>query len=355
MSFVPYSRALLAAIQPATGSRATGLVNVQFIDQGAPQGLQLGAGEYITPIVDGETRSQMLYKLAANPASADGTWTIEPTGTIVQVISNLGGDQYNLPAETAFEFDDALADKLTGIAVADFEGGVDSTDFDQVADAVEFETLNTSELSLDLRRAGVNAFPAVVVTFQDLQPADGASTSSTDRGTRTGNGRALYRWRFGLTIFVDMAEEDQKRRSRGSAIMGRLLALVGDKNGVDGECLSNPGGAQILGVQRLFAPTPVYQKYYVYRIDVALTGGIEREDSRVYFPWLTACITGLKPEAAGDEPTIITAGPMCVEMGSVTLTTDPDGDVLVTENGLLLTQDGGGLLTQDDDNIVVNP
>lgn len=320
----------MATLQPLTGDRATGTVDIQ-LKSGVPPGLLLPFNTYLIPLLSGQIRAQMLIKLAKNPDREDGAWEVLAGGVNAACFSNIGGERYNFPAGTQFIFEEPLIDFVEATAAADFVGGTNPNNVWAVKDIVEYETLNGPVLTMDIRRSGLKDTPAILVTFEDIQPGDGAATSTTQRGTRQGTRQFIYKFTYTVSVITTRSDSDQFRRNEGLAIVDRVLTLLNDRSAVDGYVAASPGGWQIRSVFRENGPQDIYQKFYIYHVLVSATGAIVTEDSRIYAPWLLACMDVVNPQSAGDETSITVVDDMCVEMNNVLLATDPDGDILVTE------------------------
>lgn len=336
MSTLSVARSLMALLQPLTGDRATGFVVIQPA-AGKPGGLILPGGSYLLPVIDGSLMQQMLYKLDRNPDTDDGSWTIPTEGAVVPVLSNAGGDRYNLPAGTRFILEPPLGALVNIVAQGEITGGADNDAMDGIKDIVQFETSNGPLLHTDARRSALKEFPAILVNYESHEPASGSSASATQRDTRLGRNKLLYAIEYSVTVFVSRSDSDLYRRDAGMAIIDRAMSLVSSRQAVDGECASNVGGVQVVSVTRRQGPQEVYQKFYVYTIKTRVTTVLTTEDSRQYWPWLRTVMSAHKKATAGDELTIPLVTDMIIKMADLTLTTDPDGNVLVEETDAIAT------------------
>lgn len=336
MSTLGIARSLMALLQPLTGERATGHVAVQPASTG-PGGLVLAGGTYLLPVIDGSLMQQMLFKLARNPDTANGSWAVPAEGAIIPVLSNAGGDRYNLPAGTRFVLEPPLSTLINVMAQGDIVGGVDHDGMDGIKDIVQYETSNGPLLPTDAHRSRLKEFPAILVNYETTQPADGSSVSGTSRPTRTGTAKMLYGFEYSVTVFVSRTDSDLYRRDAGMAVVDRALDILSSRHNVDGAPVSNPGALQIVSVVRRQGAQDVYQKFYVYSIRVRALGSIITEDSRQYSPWLRTVMNVHKRETAGDELTIPLVTDVIIPMSTLRLTTDAEGDVLVEETDAIAT------------------
>ena len=313
-------RELMAVMQPCTGTRASGDVTCKAL---SGKTIQIPRNHYAFPIIKGDRRPELVFKVAKNPDTADGSWEVDDSGADVLMISNIGGVRYNLPAGTRIAFDPPIAD-LVGSPNGDqpkvkatFTGGADAAGLAAVADMAMYEKLRGGELAHDLRRSSIIGFPAVILTWSDLQSADGVTVPQGDRGNRVGTRSTLYKSSWDITILVSRENEDHERRHAGLAITDYLTRLLTDRQSVDGQCISNPSGLQVLQVFRETAiPQAVYQKFYIYHIIVAAEIGVEQIDSRSYEDWITAVISVDKPQS-----------PALPNQGSFTLVDDMEVDM----------------------------
>jgi hypothetical protein len=299
-SVLETSRALMAIMSPATGTRSSGNVRLQ-----AQPGVEVSVprNHFAFPVIKGDRRPELVLKVAEGPED-DQSWKVTDTPGDILLISNIGGERYNLPDGTPIVFDPPLTGIVTSPAAnkpkvnVAFSGGLDRTGLGCVADMLMYEQLRVSpELGVDLRRSGITKFPAVILTWSDLQSADGVTVPQAGRGNRVGTRSTLYKSTFDITIMVSRADEDHARRHEGLAIMEFLMRLLTDRQSVDGLCVSNPSGVQILQTFRETAlPQSLVQKFYIYHIIVAAELGLEQIDSRTFNDWLTAVVDVIKPQ-----------------------------------------------------------
>jgi len=290
------ARALMAVMQPATGTRSTGVVTLTAL---AAQTVNLKRGQYAYPVLGGRASPELLIKVGENPATDDGSWDVTDAGLAVTFISNLGGARYNLPATTPIILDNPPSGLVVALptADADFTGGIDATGFGAVLDLVMAEQLSGPALHVDMRRSQLTRFPSVMVTWEDVQPADGSSTVTAGRGSaRVGTRSLLFKSSYTISVITSRKDTDHERRHEGLFMVGTLARLITDRQMVDGECLSNPSGIQIRSIFREVGPQDIYQKFYIYHMLISAHVTIQQFDSRTYSDWLLAVLNVDKPQ-----------------------------------------------------------
>lgn len=293
MDIVGRARALMSLISPLTGTISQG--SVTFQASGADVSLPMGT--YMYPVIQGKKQPTQLFKVDEGP-NPDKSWTITAAGTAVAVVSMLGGIRYNVPASTPFLLDPPVLGLVAAQPTADanFTGGVDATGFGAVKDVITYESMDGPDLSLDMRRSMVMKFPAVVVTFSDILPGDGSPTPTTNRPSRTGTRKFLYKMGYVMSVIAARDDSDHERRHEGLQVVTNILKLVSDRSMIDSECVSQPGGVQVLQVLRESGPQDIYQKFYVYDVAVALTATLQTTYTKTFPDWLRAVLNVDKPQ-----------------------------------------------------------
>ena len=328
-------RALLAAAAPLTGLRATGLVQMYA----ATGTVQIPRGTYALPVFAMAAPTGVTgFVGALDPARAvkvaggiSGTYDVGTTGAGtggVPFMSNIGGAQHNFPSGTRFIFDPAVAG-LTGVMSTNgFGGGVSATGFGGLRSLITAESMGPPWYT-DLRRAPTTFFPVAVLTWNDLVPADGSTVPTTQRGSRLGTGKTLYRAGYTLSVFSARMDNQPWRSQEAYQILWDLITLLSDKNSADHELLSNPSGVQIQRVVRESLTRDDFQRFYVYSIDLNCSLTVERTELRDYVPWLLSRVMldrDMPYGAPGGDPRIVD---MLVDMRPTLLTVDGeeiDGD-----------------------------
>lgn len=300
------ARAVMALMQPLTGTRATGTVTMTAK---AGQSFELKPGTYAFPVLSGKVRPHMHFKVAA-PPSGDA-WTITDAGVAVTFISNLGGAKYNIPGGTVLRMDPPIEALDTAVVAGDFIDGVDATGFGALKDVVIAEQLEGPVISLDMRRApGLTRFPAAVITWDDGLPADGSTQTTLGRGNRVGTRSLLWALNYQISIISSRADSDHARRHEGMYILNAVARLISDRHMVDTECVSNPQPLQLRQMLREDGPQDVYQKFYIYHLMFGCTTTLESIDTRTYPDWLKAVLNVNKPQNPalpnqGDLPLVV--------------------------------------------------
>jgi hypothetical protein len=297
MSFLEANmRALVAAAAPLTGQRATGAVRMYS----ATGTVEIPRGTYAYPLV-GASGATAVALDARRPVKVLATgraasWAVGTTGADVPFLSAIGGVRHNFPAGTRFVFQPPV-EGLTGPALSPsgFGGGADPTSFGSLFDLAMAEQLSGPALDVDMRRAQLSRFPAAVLTWRELAPADGSSVPTNQRGTRVGANSVLYRSAYTLHVICSRLDDAAWRRQEAMQIVCELLELLTDRVEADHETVSSPGGVQVQDVR----PTPVrqeiFQRWIVYSVDLNTSLSLSKREGRTFHDWL---LTRLKVDRA---------------------------------------------------------
>jgi len=278
---VQTARGIMAALQPLTGTRASGDVLVKAVQAT----VALPRNSYAIPVIEGQSRPDLAMKAAVGP-NADGSWTITSAGITVEMFSNIGGTRQCIPKDTVLAFDPPIAGIKSAIAAELFVGGADLTTYGALRDLVMYEHLDGS-MQLDLARSSIKRFPAALLSWIDDEPADGSSTSMTERATRLGTRKLLYKLGFQIAVLSERGENDHARRAEGLEVLDQIATMLVDRNSIDEQAISNPSGLQIVKRWRETGGGPVYQRFYVYGLLLNAMAVLNRTDTRVYQPWVT--------------------------------------------------------------------
>ena len=294
-------RAMMNVLHPLTGDTRASMTLTITAQSGVE--FLLKPNQWLYPVIGGgaggpqRMRPDLLFKVLSNPAREDGSWQVTDTGNPVPIISNIAGIRHNVSVGTNFAFDfpaeDILSMQVSSVEVL----ATDPPENGFIQSMVIFEQA-APDFFTDLKRAEVvTKFPAVIVAFDDMQPADGSTIDSLTRRNKMGTQTSLYRIDFQLTIFSSRNESDNRRRLEGLHIADGMIRYMTDRRQTDdGDCLSSPGGLQILQVFRNTQVQAQYQKYYVYTILVAATVTLQMTDNRTFNPWLSAILNVEKPQ-----------------------------------------------------------
>lgn len=296
-------RSLMAVLQPATGTRADGTVVVTA----SGGDVTVPCSSYAIPIIGGAHRPDLVVKTAAGP-NADDSWTVESGGTNVDFVSNIGGARHILANATALVFDPEISGIASLVAANDWANGADPTEFGSVVDMTIVERFEGPVAAVDLRRSNIKGFPCVILAWQDSEPADGSTISQTDRATRTGTRKTLYKESFRVSIVSVRADSPDVRREEGLLMLDELSGLLTDRQEVDGVKFSNPSGLQIRRRWRENGPQKFYQRHFVYNILISAEVLLQQTDARTYVNLENVVFDVVKPQ----EPALPNQGDLTV-------------------------------------------
>jgi hypothetical protein len=313
------ARAIMATMQPLTGTRSAGTVLVE--SSGAD--LVLPRNSYALPIIEGQQRPDLAMKVAEGPGT-NGSWTVTAGGTQVDMFSNIGGKSQYIPTDTVLAFDPPISGIKSAVASTPFLGAADLTTFGSLKDLAMFEHMGT--LQRDLSRSSIKGFPCALLTWVDDEPADSATTSMTMRETRLGTRKSMYKLTYQIAVISERGESDHARRTEGLEVLDQIAMLLADRQAVDGQPFSNPSGLQIVRRWRETGGGPDYQRYYVYGLLVSAMVTLSRDDTRPYSPWL---VTNLNADKQLDgEPDLRLVKD--VEIDMTQSNSNPDNVVYIT-------------------------
>ena len=297
------ARALAAQLSQLFGTRSTGAVTVTA-DAGADK--VLPPNTYLLPVVGGQLRSDLAFKTTRDPATVEsngtgGSWTVTGGGTAsVGITSNVGGARHNLAAGTVFRFDPPIADfEPTATLDATMTDGSDAGRL--VKSLAFFEDLDAANPNKDIFAAMLGNYPAVMLAWQDSEPAEGLTAGMRQGSTRVRRQGRIMRESFALYVVVGRLASDAKRRQDGLVILQAATRLVSDRQcNDDGEALSSVGaGVEVNGRQR-FARG---QKHYIYTTRIRCNQILQPIDARTYATWIASRIRASLPGREAPEPT----------------------------------------------------
>lgn len=276
------ARGIMNTLHPLTGSRATGTVLMR--STGAD--FIMPKNVYMAPVKGHGILQNYLFKVAENPDTEDGSWTITAAGVEVDLVSNIGGARFNQKQGTEFVFVEdppGLAGAIEpGIeAVSDFTGGDNSG---PLQDMVFYEDLETQERARDFFDAKMGNFPAIMVAWNSTEPLEGRTFGASKGSTRAGRRSIIQREVFQLYIVTSKKESDAIRRRIGMSIMeDATVLLVDTMQSPDGECLNVFGNGMDINQRSRAARGP---NSYVYVINLRVTVNLQRQEFRQFNPWI---------------------------------------------------------------------
>lgn len=294
-------RALFAQLSPLTGARATGTLTVLL--DAAEQSLELAANTYLIPVVSGQLRDDLLFKLAPNPVTlaTGGGWPLLPgVPTAVGIRSNVGGARHNLAAGTVFRFAPALDSTIAVTLAANMTDGSDVGAL--VKRVAFFEDLDSSNPSKDIFAAKLGDYPALMLVWQDSEPAEGTSAGLRQGANRGGRGVRFMRERFVLYVITGRLDGDGSRRQDGLIVMQAVTQLLTDRaRNIDGEQLSTVGaGVEVNERTRLRRG----ERHYIYALRLRLNQTQQPIDERTFNAWLKTSLSGALPGRTVPEPVV---------------------------------------------------
>lgn len=293
------ARGILAQLTAMTGVRATGTITVTA-NAGAPDKV-IQPNAYLMPIVGGQVRDDLVFKVDRNPATTDGSWTV-PHGTTASIAikSNVGGARHNLTAPTTFRFDPQLTDfAATATLNATMTDGSDTGAL--VKSVGFFEDIDSANPEKDIFAAKFGNFPALMLVWQDSEPAEGLTAGLRQGGTRGARKVRFIRESFVLYPIAGRLQGDTFRRQEGLLVMQAATRLLTDRmRNIDGEQLTSIGaGVEILGRTRLRRG----QKHYIYGVRLRVNQSLQPIDERSFTAWITTAIEASLPGRTAPEPT----------------------------------------------------
>jgi len=279
VSILHDARALLALVAPLTGTRATGTALISSTEASG----RIDANTHAAPVLGGQIRD-LLFKTAVNPATADGSWPVVATGTPVPVLSVLGGQAHNLATGTLLRWLPVPAGIMPTATVSGaMTGGAPNATMVGVQEAKLFEQLQAPAPGLDLFRANLSLFPALLLAWQGQEPDDGMREQPLGpRQSRLGRARSLQRMTWDLFIVTSRQDSDPMRREQGLAILDELSEVMIDRQKVDGMVFSSIRGLSIHSAGRhVISPT-----LYVYRMTLSTANVLVGREHKTFGPWV---------------------------------------------------------------------
>ncbi len=288
---VNVARDVSSVIHPLTGTRATGKATITAL--GADYDLKVGT--YLVPVHQGEYRDDLAFKTGRG-ANDDRSWTIESTGTIVDITANLGGARFNLADATALYLDPGVDEIASAIVTGAITTGVNPTSLG-LQDVQVFESFSAPPDGIDLARSSIKHFPAAMLAWIGSEPADGSAVSQTYQDSRAGRGKSIYHEMFDFYIFVANMASDHLRRQDGLRLLDAATMLLTSRRNSDDVAISSPSGIQIRRRWRHnFSDKEGFQRYYAYALELGVMTGWSRTDTRSYSDLTKFLMTVIKPQ-----------------------------------------------------------
>lgn len=284
MNVLDTARGLMALCQPLTGERATGEVMLQ-----PNANVVVPSNGFLYPVVNGSVRHDLLFKTAVNPNTEDGNWPMTAgVDAPVQVLSNIGGVRHNMAPGTRFVVEQpwryGLADRPR--TVLGLTGATDPLDDDLALwNFVPYESFGTKPNQEAFRSSIGGKFPAAFIIWKESEPADGMTTNAVVRPTHRGAGKISYAELFEILLISNRSDSEHERRGQGLRILQEMCALLVDRQAVDGQAISSPGGVHIRKRYRMPSDgAAFYQAFQVYGITLSAQTTLVQRDSRTYAP-----------------------------------------------------------------------
>lgn len=321
-SIIDLGRDLMAACTPTSGTRGTGQLVVRASGNSS---VYLPRNWALIPIVNGAAREDLLFKVAQGPNRArypngkrvktssdepdtESWWTVQPGGTLVNIHSLIGGKRHNLPKGTKFIFDPYNPNlELSGVLQNDITNGADPTHFGGCMSMMQFEQMNGPQATLDAFRAELGELPAAVFVWSSTQPADGTTQSTFSRGdSRAGSQAIMVKENFDVFVISERLSSGHDRRSEGTKLLDDVTGWLTDRQAIDGQIFSSPGGIQVRGRNRIAGDNASYQSVYIYVVQVSITTQWAPYDDRTYSPWLRTHAETLTFEKDSNDERLVT-------------------------------------------------
>lgn len=269
-------RALLCALGPLAGTRATG--NVTATATGAPT--VLPAFTYGVPILGGKAVSARMVKTLEDT-------TVTSSGTAVAVRAVCGGPSGNLPAGTPVIWQplpSGIAARGT-VALAAITGGIASTGPGSCARVVAYDGLG-QDAARTIWQAQGEGFPAIVVARMGSRVEQLATVRSSRREHL-----------FQIAVVSAHYSGEDERGEEGEILLDRVEQILEGLEDVEGDVFTGPG-VELGNEQRLVVSPSAHVwmidcliHYAMPAIDPRLTDGVS------WAPWETTRIEVAAPAA----------------------------------------------------------
>ena len=294
-------RNCLAAIQPLTGDRSSGVITVTA--SGADVTLPLGTFAY--PVIGGQVQTDRIFRADTGPNS-DKSWTVTAAGTDVDFVSNVGGEKHNVADATSFVFLPPLAGVASAVSSGAFTGATNPTFYGAVKETFVFEHVNGPAQQIDLERMKLRGTPAVIIVWNSSEPSDGVTTSSNNPGAHSrGTFSSSFRELFSIVIVVKKSNSEAARSEEGLYILDQIARYLNKRSSIDGCLISAPSPILVQARNRVAIPKEPYQRHYIYSLTFSAENAYTMIDDRTYNDWNIANIDILKPDDDLGDYTLI--------------------------------------------------
>jgi len=285
-------RNCLAAIQPLTGDRASGVITVTA--SGSDVSLPLGTFAY--PVIGGQVQTDRIFRVSAGPNS-DKSWTITAGGTAVDFVSNVGGEKHNVADATQFVFLPPISGVASAVGSGAFTGATNPTFYGAIKETVVFEHINGPAQQIDLERMKLRGTPAVIIVWNSSEPSDGVTSSSNNFGSHgRGTFSSSFRELLTIVIVVSKSHNEAVRSEEGLYIMDQIARYLNRRQSIDGCLISAPSPILVQSRNRVAIPKEPYQRHYIYSVSFSIENAYTMTDDRSYNDWNIANIDILKPD-----------------------------------------------------------
>lgn len=266
-------RAICAVLQPLTGERSTGKALVKAT--GAA--VMIPPNAYLVPAPAGPGGGQQLdhtrlLKTVGGAPIKNVAQPVEVTssGTLIDLVSNVGGYAQNLDAGTPVRWSPEIegVEPLGVIAAGGMAGATQAEGQETLRQIAIFEGIAQRPPSAFFQ-AGIGQLPSAVLAWDRATNRRKAGLNHTTREQH-----------FRLYVGVDRLDDHNERRDQGLAILDALAELLLDRSSADGEVFSAPpidGGEA--------SRTSTFPGIYVYAFDFFTTWTTKRVDLRTFSPW----------------------------------------------------------------------
>lgn len=283
-------RALLSALGPLAGPRATG--NVIATATGADTVLL--AGTYGIPVIDGKAVYARMLKVLPNGYGPDADkrsvpqpWPVTAAGSLVAVRAVSGGAAGNLPLGTRILWQPYDTDvEAEGQVDPDgVTGGVNVSGPGTCARVIPFEAIGRGDVVKAFWEARGEGFPAVCVARIGSDVTELVTVHS-----------ALRMHRFRVYVVSARLDGDDERVEELELLLDAIEEILQGLADVDGYPFSGPPTETANEVREASAPTA-----HVFSMEVRINYALPREDvretdGRSWKPWATTRIRVAVPE-----------------------------------------------------------